>query len=147
MTKLLFPLLALCFIFPACQGEDSTILGPPAQVAQEETRDFIIDYTGSECVDLVFTVVVDFTDNRPVEIFLWTGLIPSFVDTFTVATAAFQLDYSLHLLHDIRGTILKNIVPLPAEGTPTLQVEVLQPGCFGTGVTAEARMIKGVEIK
>jgi len=130
--------IILILMLSGCKRVEDRVLAPSSiSAVQEETREFIIAYTGSECINLNFRVYIDFTD-RPVKTLTWSGLIPDFTDTITVATTAYQLDYALHLMHDPLGTIMQNIVPIPAEGTPTFMVDVLQPGCFGEEVTASA---------
>jgi hypothetical protein len=59
--------------------------------------------------------------------------VPSFRDTFEVATTAYQLDIRTHLTHDIVGTMKTYKVPIPLGGTPVYYIELLQPGCFSIG--------------
>ncbi len=101
-----------------------------SQATQPTTRDIIINYTGSECSQVTVTVTVDFRDLPADVIVSEGGVVPSFRKVYTVDISAYQIDMRVHLLHDIVGTYLPVIVPIPAEGVPVFNLELAQPGCF-----------------
>lgn len=131
--KYLAPLLLLgCLVlFTSCStvpGQAEALTGPGSQnIVIAPTQLMTFTYEKLTDCDVNLTAYVDYSDHRPVT-FLFppmSGQIESFAVTVELPTEAVAIDYSVHPVHDLTGTITTNIVPVG-----DIYTSYFQGGCF-----------------
>jgi len=122
-------LLGCLVLLTSCGSEPAqAIAGPSSQrIVAAPTQLMTFTYEKLTDCDINLRAFVDYSDHRPVTHLFppMSGQIESFAVTVELPDEAIAIDYSVHPVHDLTGTITTNIVPVG-----DIYTSYFQGGCF-----------------